>query len=326
MPQRNLRVTVLISGSGSNLQALIDALPTTLNSCTITSVISSRSDAYGLVRASTSSIPNEPFPLLKWKKQPSNQGKQRTDWELELADKILETRPDLVVLAGWMLILSEAFLNRLRRTWHESDPLPTRSSLPCLVDPSSTPQPSTTPTTTTGSSSSSSQPRSLFPTIETPGESPYPPTLDLEGKPIPIINLHPALPGQFPGAHAIEDAWNAFNTPDDATFITASNQAVKETLEHVADSSSNDPTPPGEGDPVGLEPRRRITKTGLMVHRVIPLLDAGEPVVVKEVEMKEGESLSELEERIHKVEHVAIVEAVKACEGLIRSGEWWNTQ
>ncbi|GAA5881342.1 hypothetical protein JCM16303_000136 [Sporobolomyces ruberrimus] len=301
---RKLRVTVLISGSGSNLQALLDALPTTLSTVSITSVISSRTDAYGLTRArnhsSPSPIPAEAFPLLKWKKRPENAGKDRQAWELDLATKIKETRPDLVVLAGWMLILSEPFLKALVRDWDESTPLPQESAVPVL-DPTS----------------------SVLPSIETPGESPYPPApFQLDHTPIPIINLHPALPGQFPGAHAIKDAWEAFQVPDDATFITSSTQDVKEVLGGIAVGGGDERSQKEAQE--ALPNRRRITKTGLMIHRVIPLLDAGEPVVVREVEMIEGEKLEGLEERIHKVEHEAIVEAVGVCEKLIRSGEWWD--
>ncbi|GAA5947701.1 hypothetical protein JCM3765_001042 [Sporobolomyces pararoseus] len=300
---RKLRVTVLISGSGSNLQALLDALPSTLSNVSITSVISSRTDAYGLTRArnhsSPSPIPAEAFPLLKWKKQPQNTGKDRQAWELDLATKIKETRPDLVVLAGWMLILSESFLKALVHDWDDSTPLPTQSTVPVL-DPTS----------------------SVLPSIETPGASPYPSSFNLAQKPIPIINLHPALPGQFPGAHAIKDAWDAFQVPDDATFITSSTQDTKEVLGQLAAEGGDERSKKEQGE--ALPNKRRITKTGLMIHRVIPLLDAGEPVVVREVDMIEGESLEGLEERIHKVEHEAIVEAVGVCEKLITSGEWWE--
>ncbi|GAA6005446.1 hypothetical protein JCM11491_003645 [Sporobolomyces phaffii] len=307
---RKLRVTVLISGSGSNLQALLDALPTTLSTVAITSVISSRTDAYGLTRARTHSpapgaIPAEAFPLLKWKKRPENAGKDRQAWELDLATKIRETRPDLVVLAGWMLILSESFLKALVHPSTEYDDddasaRPTTSAVPVL-DPTS----------------------SVLPSIATPGPSPYPPApFSLAEKPIPIINLHPALPGQFPGAHAIRDAWEAFQVPDDATFITSATQGVKEVLGQVARDGGDERSQAEARE--ALPNKRRITKTGLMIHRVIPLLDAGEPVVVREVDMIEGEPIEGLEERIHKVEHEAIVEAVRVCDGLIRSGEWWD--
>ncbi|KAK4096410.1 phosphoribosylglycinamide formyltransferase [Parathielavia hyrcaniae] len=50
-------------------------------------------------------------------------------------------------------------------------------------------------------------------------------------------------------------------------------------------------------------------KTGIMVHYVIDKVDRGEPILVKEIECREGEDLHQLEERIHSHEHELIVEA-----------------
>jgi phosphoribosylglycinamide formyltransferase len=98
---------------------------------------------------------------------------------------------------------------------------------------------------------------------------------------VPIINLHPALPGRYDGAHAIERAYNDF-------------QAGK------------------------LENGR----TGVMIHYVISEVDRGEPILVKEIECQQRESLEALEERIHRVEHVAIVEgAGLAIENLWKARE-----
>ena len=55
----------------------------------------------------------------------------------------------------------------------------------------------------------------------------------------------------------------------------------------------------------------KISKTGVMIHYVIEEVDEGEPILVREVEINKGESLEELEERIHKVEHVAIVDGTR---------------
>ncbi|TNY21428.1 hypothetical protein DMC30DRAFT_200152 [Rhodotorula diobovata] len=318
--ERKWRITVLISGSGSNLQALLNATqlppsdPRSLSHCAITSVLSSRSDAYGLTRARTfpaSPTPAEAFPLLRWKKQPGNEGKTRQDWELDLAAKIRATRPDVVVLAGWMLILGEQFLQHLVRDWDEestgasSDLSSSQAPAPPSVDP-------------TGAS--------LGFGLPTPGSSPYASSLvnpsdTLKGRPIPIINLHPALPGQFPGAHAIKDAWDAFNTPSASALrsSTSDASATLETLDAPV-TAPNDAAADAQAEAGG----RRITHTGLMVHRVIPLLDAGAPVVVREVPLVEGESLEGLEERIHAVEHEAIVEAVGEVVRLVKRGEWWE--
>ena len=48
-----------------------------------------------------------------------------------------------------------------------------------------------------------------------------------------------------------------------------------------------------------------------MIHEVVTEVDAGRAIVVEEVEMREGETLEELEERIHKVEHGLIVEGTR---------------
>lgn len=47
-----------------------------------------------------------------------------------------------------------------------------------------------------------------------------------------------------------------------------------------------------------------------MVHYVVDEVDRGEPIVVREVEMRKGDSLGDLEERVHAVEHGVLVEAV----------------
>ncbi|GEM11833.1 phosphoribosylglycinamide formyltransferase [Rhodotorula toruloides] len=298
-------------GRRSNLQALLDATqlapshPLSLAHCTVTAVFSSRTDALGLTRARTfapSPTPAESFPLLRWKRQPANDARGRPQWERELARKVRDTKPDLVVLAGWMLILGQGFLDELRRDWDEHlaslpSPPPSASSLPSLDPDSPTP---------------------ISHGLPTPGSSPYPSSLAsgdaLKNRPIPIINLHPALPGQFPGAHAIKDAWEAFNTPSSST-LTGSTSDASSTLEAL-DPGTN------EGEVGG----RRITQTGIMIHRVIPLLDAGAPVVVKEVPLVEGESLEALEERIHQVEHVGIVEAVREVTRLLADGVWWDEE
>ncbi|KAJ9572209.1 uncharacterized protein HLK63_F02453 [Nakaseomyces glabratus] len=201
------RVTVLISGSGSNLQALLDAeREGKLPGISITHVISSSKKAYGLERAAAAGVPTTIHSLYNYTKRiPKEDVAQkklaRRQFEKDLAQVVLESKPDLVVCAGWLLILGPDFLTIL--------------------------------------------------------------------KGIPILNLHPALPGQFDGTtHAIEMAWNK------------------------------------------CQEDNKPLKAGCMVHYVIEEVDKGEPLVVKELEIVPGkETLDQYEERVHKAEHVAIVEA-----------------
>ena len=145
-------VTVLISGSGTNLQALIDACHPSkqLHNAHISHVISNRKDAYGLKRAEQAGIPATYHNLLQYKKaEPdTEQGIKiaRQKYDSKLAQIILAhvPSPDLVVCAGWMHVLSAPFVSALKSAN------------------------------------------------------------------VPIINLHPALPGQFSGADAIHRAWEDY--------------------------------------------------------------------------------------------------------------------
>lgn len=58
-------------------------------------------------------------------------------------------------------------------------------------------------------------------------------------------------------------------------------------------------------------------KTGIMVHNVIKEVDQGEPILTKEIECRQGESLAQLEERIHAHEHELIVQATAKVVGEI---------
>ena len=127
------RLVVLISGNGSNLQAILDACVIGELPAQVVSVISNKADAYGLVRASKAGVQAIYFPT-----EPKE---SREDYDARLAACVSASLPDYVILAGWMRILSFAFL----------------SSFPKRV-----------------------------------------------------INLHPALPGMFPGTHAIARAYTAF--------------------------------------------------------------------------------------------------------------------
>ena len=127
------RLVVLISGNGSNLQAILDACSSGKLPASVVCVISNKADAYGLVRAKNAGIEAIHFPKLETE--------SRNEYDARLAKLVNTKQPDYVILAGWMRILSSSFL----------------SSFPNRV-----------------------------------------------------INLHPALPNTFPGVHAIERAYEAY--------------------------------------------------------------------------------------------------------------------
>lgn len=182
------RLAVLISGNGSNLQAIIDACASGELAAQVVTVLSNRLDAFGLERSRRASI-----PATAMSKQKSQ---DRREYDSMLADIVAAHEPDWVVLAGWMRVLSCDFLNRF----------PNR-----------------------------------------------------------VINLHPALPGTFPGTNAIERAFDAFQ-------------------------------------------RGELTHTGVMVHLVPDEgVDSGPVLAQKSVPIYPGDSLADLEARIHSVEHRLLV-------------------
>lgn len=96
------KVVVLISGSGSNLQALIDSSASADSPAQISAVISNRADAYGLQRAKAAGIATQ---VLDHK-----QFEGREAFDAALAAAIDTHQPQLVVLAGFMRILSAGFV------------------------------------------------------------------------------------------------------------------------------------------------------------------------------------------------------------------------
>ena len=90
----------MISGSGTNLQALIDAVAAGTLPAQIVAVVSNRKAAYGLERAKSAGIETVYFPLKPYK----DAGKDRAEYDADLAEKVADFQPDLIVLAGWMLV------------------------------------------------------------------------------------------------------------------------------------------------------------------------------------------------------------------------------
>jgi formyltetrahydrofolate-dependent phosphoribosylglycinamide formyltransferase len=103
-----IRLVVMVSGSGTNLQSLIDAVNDKRLDAEIALVVSNRRNAYALTRAEQHGIPALYFPLKPY----LNAGKSRAAYDGDLAEQVAQAQPDLIVLAGWMHVLSEAFLNR----------------------------------------------------------------------------------------------------------------------------------------------------------------------------------------------------------------------
>lgn len=109
-----IRITVLISGSGSNLQALIDSTSTKLSNTKIIRVISNRKAAYGLERAQKANIPTAYHNVVSYEKRfPEDRQKAREEYDADLAKLILKDEPQLVVCAGFMHVLSEKCLGPL---------------------------------------------------------------------------------------------------------------------------------------------------------------------------------------------------------------------
>lgn len=95
-------IVVLISGSGSNLQALIDAAAADALPASIRAVVSSRADAYGLERAAAAGIPAH---VVDHRDHETSR-----DYGRALRDRIEPYAPGLVVLAGFMRILHPDFV------------------------------------------------------------------------------------------------------------------------------------------------------------------------------------------------------------------------
>jgi phosphoribosylglycinamide formyltransferase-1 len=100
--RRQVPIAVLISGSGTNLQSIIDAIEAKELDAKIQVVLSNRADAYGLVRAKKQGIPVE---VLDHKRFSS-----REAFDQAVVDILRDRGVELVVLAGFMRLLSPVFV------------------------------------------------------------------------------------------------------------------------------------------------------------------------------------------------------------------------
>jgi phosphoribosylglycinamide formyltransferase-1 len=98
------RVAVLISGEGSNLQALIDAARTGALGAQLVAVVSNRSAARGLERARAAGIAALHLGAVR--------GQERAEYDAALVALLAPHEPELLVLAGFMRILSAGFIER----------------------------------------------------------------------------------------------------------------------------------------------------------------------------------------------------------------------
>jgi len=94
----------LISGSGSNLQAILDAVAEHKIHAHISAVISNRPDAFGLERARKAGVDTIVIDHTKFA--------ERQQFDAALSQQVAELNPDLIVLAGFMRILPESFIKQ----------------------------------------------------------------------------------------------------------------------------------------------------------------------------------------------------------------------
>ena len=101
---RKVKIAVLVSGGGTNLQAIIDyAKAGKLNNGELVKVISSKEGAFALERAKKADIPG----VVVAKK-----GKTQTEFENEILKELADCNAEVIVLAGFMCILSKDFTDR----------------------------------------------------------------------------------------------------------------------------------------------------------------------------------------------------------------------
>ncbi|MDF9717325.1 MULTISPECIES: phosphoribosylglycinamide formyltransferase [unclassified Nocardioides] len=105
MPDQPARLVVLVSGSGTNLQALLDAAADPAYGARVVAVGADRDGVEGLRRAERAGVPTF---VERLRDHPD-----RAAWDAALADAVAGHAPDWVVLAGFMKLVGPAFLDRL---------------------------------------------------------------------------------------------------------------------------------------------------------------------------------------------------------------------
>jgi phosphoribosylglycinamide formyltransferase 1 len=97
------RLVVLISGSGTNLQALLDAAAKTDYGAEVVAVGADRASATGLDRAAAAGVPTFVEPMGEYANRP--------EWDKALTARVAAYHPDLVVLAGFLKLVGPPFLD-----------------------------------------------------------------------------------------------------------------------------------------------------------------------------------------------------------------------
>lgn len=218
--EQSARLVVLISGNGSNLQAILDAAPNL--PARVVCVISNKPSAFGLERARRAGVPAVAYPC------PVQQ--DRRDYDAGLAAVVASYQPDWVVLAGWMRLLSNEFLKHF------------------------------------------------------PGQ---------------VVNLHPALPGAFPGVDAIARAYEAYQRGE----ITQTGVMV-----HLVPDAGVDSGPVLAQEAVPILPADTLNALEARVHTVehrllvetLRKLIAQENSISVHIENHETQTAAYLE-RIHQI-------------------------
>lgn len=104
MPESKVtRIAVLVSGSGTNLQAIIDSIDSGMLPARIACVISNKSDAYAIVRAERHGIPVLVHETTRFG--------NREEYDRATVEILRQHKVDLVVLAGYMRIISDVMIN-----------------------------------------------------------------------------------------------------------------------------------------------------------------------------------------------------------------------
>lgn len=101
-PVREQRLVVMVSGNGSNLQAILDACADGRINGRVVAVVSNRADVFALQRADAAGVPAVHIGIRS--------AEDRADYDARLTELVAGFDPDFIVLAGWLRILTMSFL------------------------------------------------------------------------------------------------------------------------------------------------------------------------------------------------------------------------